>query len=466
MAESVQTKSVYQQLQDQKAAQTTAVTPASANIAPTATPTAETTPTPTPETAPVATPLTTTTPEVKGLTVPSGTDMDRQLGIYQSTALDQFNALEDAVISASEVEAQVNEVMQDLQIPEPPKLVDLYSELYNSTGMNNINERLTSLKTERDAIQNRLQARLKYTEGQVVGMDVISGQTSEIQRQEQMNLDYINRAISVTVEEQQSALGYINTIVSLTGQDYQNALTAYTTEFDSKMKAIQMINDAKETQFNQQMQINQQEFELKQWEQSVAQSQLAMYADLIGSGQLFYSNMSAEQKNSINALEMKAGLPVGFLSKVQLDPKNKVQSITTRQGSDGYVYSDVVSVDPKTGKVSVKSIKLGTFYRGSSGGGSGSSSTKNKYGYTTTQWNTKKTEALSYLKKWENDSNMEITGDKGDLVLSDAEFDSAAADFKSKYGDAGYELLINSLNQGCYQRYVPETGGKMKVVWK
>ena len=304
----------------------------------------------TPAQQPAATDSTTT---INTPTTPS--QVDTTLQEYQKTYKEKMDALSDSQMSADDVEAQVNEMMQELVIPEPPKLTDLYTQLSESTGLNNITERLTALKNERATVEDRLRSRMSYIEGQQVSMDVIGGQTSEVQRQEQQNLQYINSAIQVTVEEQQGALSYIQTYVTLTGQDYQNALNHYTTVFDTKMKAIQMINDAKQVEWSQEM-------EIIKWEQGVASAQLSMYADMIAAGTMFLGNMSDEQKIEIGRLEVQAGLPLGFLSKVQIDPSKRIQSISQRQGSDGYMYSDVVKIDPQTGALTVDSIKLGKFY--------------------------------------------------------------------------------------------------------
>lgn len=305
---------------------------------------------PAPTQQPAATDSTTT---INTPTTPN--QVDTTLQEYQKTYKEKLDSLADSQMSADDVEAQVNEMMQELVIPEPPKLTDLYTQLSESTGLNNITERLTALKNERAMVEDRLRSRMSYIEGQQVSMDVIGGQTSEVQRQEQQNLQYINSAIQVTVEEQQGALSYIQTYVTLTGQDYQNALNHYTTVFDTKMKAIQMINDAKQVEWSQEM-------ELIRWEQGVAQAQLSMYADMIAEGTMFLGNLSDEQKIEIGRLEVQAGLPLGFLSKVQIDPSKRIQSISQRQGSDGYMYSDVVKIDPQTGALTVDSIKLGKFY--------------------------------------------------------------------------------------------------------
>lgn len=306
--------------------------------------------TPAPTTAPAATDqtITITTPQTPN-------QVDTTLQNYQKAYKDKLDALDNSSMSAEEVEAQVNQMMQEIQIPEPPKLTDLYTQLSESAGLNNINERLTTLKTERANIEDRLRGRLAYAEGQTVSMDVISGQTSEITRQEQNNLQYINSAIQITIEEQQGALNYINTYISLTGQDYQNALTHYTTVFDTKMKAIEMINSAKQVEWSQEM-------ELIKWQQSTASAQLSMYADMIAEGTMFLGNLSDEQKIEIGKLEVQAGLPLGFLSKVQIDPSKRIQSISQRQASDGYTYADVVKIDPQTGAITVENVKLGKFY--------------------------------------------------------------------------------------------------------
>ena len=283
-------------------------------------------------------------------------EVDLALQTYQDEYKDRLDNLNESKLSSEEVEASVNEMMAEIEIPEPPKLTELYMELSETAGLNNINERLTALKNERAAIEDRLQARKAYIEGQPISMGAISGQTNEVTRQEQANLDYINRSIQVTVEEQQGALQYINTIVQLTGEDYSLALQHYTTVFDTKMKALSMINEAKQVEWSQEM-------ELVKWEQSTASAQLAMWADRIADGTLFIDNLSDEQRMEIGRLEVQAGLPLGFLQNMQMDPAKQIQSISQYEGADGYVHSNIVRVDARTGEVTTEDIKLGKFYR-------------------------------------------------------------------------------------------------------
>lgn len=399
----------------------------------------------TPAQQPAATDSTTT---INTPTTPS--QVDTTLQEYQKTYKEKMDSLADSQMSADDVEAQVNEMMQELVIPEPPKLTDLYTQLSESTGLNNITERLTALKNERATIEDRLRSRMSYIEGQQVSMDVIGGQTSEVQRQEQQNLQYINSAIQVTVEEQQGALNYIQTYVTLTGQDYQNALNHYTTVFDTKMKAIQMINDAKQVEWSQEM-------ELIKWEQGVASAQLSMYADMIAAGTMFLGNMTDEQKIEIGRLEVQAGLPLGFLSKVQIDPSKRIQSISQRQGSDGYMYSDVVKIDPQTGALTVDSIKLGKFYVAPRSSGTTSTTTKNSYGFTSSEWNSALKNASSVISEFEKTQQKTIHGeDKGDKKMARWEMDRVADSLADQYGDAGYELFDIAFKQGGYSEWKPK----------
>jgi hypothetical protein len=95
----------------------------------------------TPAQQPAATDQTTT---IATPTTPS--QVDQTLQDYQKTYKEKLDSLADSQMSADDVEAQVNEMMQELVIPEPPKLTDLYTQLSESTGLNNITERLTTLK--------------------------------------------------------------------------------------------------------------------------------------------------------------------------------------------------------------------------------------------------------------------------------------------------------------------------------
>ena len=397
----------------------------------------------TPAQQPAATDSTTT---INTPATPS--QVDTTLQEYQKTYKEKMDSLADSQMSADDVEAQVNEMMQELVIPEPPKLTDLYTQLSESTGLNNITERLTALKNERATVEDRLRSRMSYIEGQQVSMDVIGGQTSEVQRQEQQNLQYINSAIQVTVEEQQGALSYIQTYITLTGQDYQNALNHYTTVFDTKMKAIQMINDAKQVEWSQEM-------EIIKWEQGVASAQLSMYADMIAEGTMFLGNLSDEQKIEIGRLEVQAGLPLGFLSKVQIDPSKRIQSISQRQGADGYMYSDVVKIDPQTGALTVDSIKLGKFYVAPRSSNTTTTNTKNSFGYTSSDWNGAIKNVGATIANLEKSQQHKIHGDdEGDKQMASWEIRQAIESLVPQYGEAAAEELFDiAFKQGGYSLY-------------
>lgn len=287
----------------------------------------------------------------------TGTDSEQVnegLGNYQDDYLDAIDSLEESIRTPEEIRAEVETELGDLEVPEAPDLSEMYKDLSTEYGLDAINTMLNDLQARRDALQLTNRRRLEYSENQPVSMDVIGGQQSEIQRQTDREMESINYNINVLANQQQSALQIINLMMDLEQTDYQNAMTAYNTRFNNKLQQIQLINDmlVTERQFG---------FELKQWEQDVASAQIGMYIDLITSGSMILDDLSTEERARISQLEIQSGLGLGFLSKVEMSPEAMVQSITQRQGSDGYMYSDVVTVGAD-GKIEVQSLKLGRFY--------------------------------------------------------------------------------------------------------
>ena len=100
---------------------------------------------------------------------------------------------------------------------------------------------------------------------------------------------------------------------------------------------------------------------------------------MISSGQMRWGDMSESEQLAIHKLEVQAGLPVGFTSRIKIPEGSKIQSVTQRTDPSGNVIADIIYVDPYTGAVSVKHQTLGKTKVASSGGGGSTSSSAKRY---------------------------------------------------------------------------------------
>ena len=262
----------------------------------------------------------------------------------------------------------IGQVMPE-ELPKPPSLVDAFKDMRQEFGLDSLEQSLNDLKAQEREQQAIRRERIGNTYDERSRMSAIQGQVSEIERQEMERLDFLGREIQYRVDLVNSAYNIINLTTNLMNMDWQNAKEWWTTKFNANMAVYQQLR----SEFESDRSYAQQQLE---YQQTVAKSNLQIYIDMISNGQMFYDKLDQATKTEITKLEIQSGLGKGFLSTIKMDPDKQIKSITTRVAGTTK-YADILRIDPKTGKVSVQTVKLGSEYSYSGGGGS-SSSTKTK----------------------------------------------------------------------------------------
>lgn len=243
--------------------------------------------------------------------------------------------------------------------PETPSMEKTFADLQKTYDTASLESAMADLNRDEKAVQARKRARKEYEASKPVAMGVISGKQSEIEKQENEELDRIGREKSYLNEQLTSKYNMINTIMTLKQTDYTNAMNSYDKEFNQN---VQMIN------FIRGIQNDQETRESKQKTDALANLQIMSNA--ITSGTLDYADLPAEQKVQITKNELLAGLPIGFTEALKSKlPKSDIISTTTRTDASGAKYADIVTRDTETGKISVMSQYLGKEKIGGSGGG-------------------------------------------------------------------------------------------------
>lgn len=300
----------------------------------------------------------------------SSEELDGQLQTFQNEALtasensdwDDFLESEEGQDRQEEIR---EEIMPDGELPKPPDLGEEFEKLKEKYGLDELEQSLAELRRIEREQQAIRRERISGTYEERTRMSAIQGQVSEIERQEMQRLDFINREIAYRSDLINSAYKIIDMTMNYTQMDWQNAKEWWTTQFNANLSMYKQLRSEFEVDraFEQQQ---------KEWEQSVAMSNLQIYIDMISNGQLFWDDLSEAERTEITKLEVQSGLGAGFLSKIQMDPDKKIKSITTRDVG-GVRYADILEIDPRTGKVSVRSVKVGRVSSGYSGGGDGGS---------------------------------------------------------------------------------------------
>jgi hypothetical protein len=313
-----------------------------------------------------ATPAPTTTVKPKPT---SPATFDEFLADWQSRQLKASQSF-DSYFESEEGAAKYSQLQDTImpeEMPEPPKLVEEFEKKRDEYNLDELEASLNDIKRQEREQQAIRRERIGNTYEQRSRLSAIQGQVSEIERQEMERIDFLQREGQYYTDVINSAYNVINLYTNLLNTDWQNAKEWWSTKFNANMKMYQQLR----TEFVEDRSYEQQRLE---YEQTVAKSNLQIYVDLITNGELFLDNIDSATETEIKKLEIQSGLGVGFLSKIAMSPDKQVKSITTRVAGTTK-YADIVRIDPRTGKVSVESVKLGKSYTYSGGGGGSSSST-------------------------------------------------------------------------------------------
>ena len=298
-----------------------------------------------------ATPISNMNDAANAINANQGIDYDNKaLQDGPTTRLDETRALLDEY---------TNMFSGGKEKPNTPSMEQTFADLQKSYDTASLEAQMADLNRDEKAVQARKRARKDYEASKPVAMGVISGKQSEIEKQENEELDRIGREKSYLNEQLTSKYNMINTIMTLRQTDYTNAMNSYDKEFNQN---IQMINFIRGIQNDQQTREDKQKTD--------ALANLQIMSNAITSGSLNYADIPAEQKAQITKNEILAGLPIGFTEALKSKlPKSDIISTTTRTDAGGSKYADIVTRDTETGKISVTSQYLGKEKVSGSGGG-------------------------------------------------------------------------------------------------
>jgi len=338
------------------------------------------------------------------------------------------------------------------EAPVAPKFEETFQKLRVDMGLDAVESSINEYKNMIREQENLLMQQRNTERGKTQRLGVIEGRIDQATRDRQEQISWLASNVSYLTDVANSAYTYINMTMQFKQMDYNTAKEAYDSEFNKRMAIYDsLVKQARdERDFK---------MALRQEQQKTASAQLSMYADMITSGQMRWSDMSSDQQLQIHKLEVQAGLPVGFISKIRIPKNSTTLSITNRTDPNGNTYADILYIDPYTGATEVTHQLLG---KAKVGSGGGSTTITNSYGYTSTQWESMQKDALNFLydleKQYEDDivnsGGRTGTGKTGgDRVLADWEIRKANSEFNAKYGKAGTELLYNALKSGGYQTW-------------
>jgi hypothetical protein len=269
--------------------------------------------------------------------VPSTGNSDQvnsYLAQYQAVIQQAQDTLNTPQQTPEQIFAQVqSQIIPNTPAPAAPNLVDLFTSLTTSQGISDLETSLTNTKDQIQTIQDQVSEQAQTEAGKPVPTNVIAGRQSQEAQNAQVQLDFLNRRVSVMTDELSTRYNIVNTIMQLTQQDYTNAVQAYDTQVQQNLDVYNAFT-GELTRLDQERQAAAQTVltgtgQLIEWakqdqqeQQAQANANLTVYANLIKSGNINYSDLSSDQQLQIQKLEVQAGMPTGFLESITSDNAN------------------------------------------------------------------------------------------------------------------------------------------------
>ena len=276
----------------------------------------------------------------------SPTDTTAYLNEYQSN----LNSLQgyDPLESGSVDKFMEENLGMTGTMPEAPKYVDMYKDMREQFGVDQLEQSMTWYKDMIRREELLLNQQKNYQREQPVRLGVIEGRVDKATRDRQEQMQWYGNELSRVSDMAQSAYGQIQMIMQFTQMDYETAKDSYQTEFNNRMSVYKAVAD----QFNA--------------DRAFASTQWSMMASYISKGQTTWDKFTPEQKAQIAKYEVQMGMPIGFMSTLQMEAGANIISTTQRVDQRGGTYTDIIYKDTD-GATKVKSVYTGQTRIASSG---------------------------------------------------------------------------------------------------
>jgi len=247
----------------------------------------------------------------------------RQNNFYNSDAENAFDMpqLEKLDLSIEGAMKKAKNLLPTVEAPTAPNLLQTFTDLRSSYGLDTLEAELTDLKAQEDATVAQFRVNVAGERSQPVAEGVIEGRVGEQERTYRENLDFVQRQISRKTDQLKTAYGVIDTIMNLTQKDFDNARATYNDKLDEAYKAITIAQGIQKTNMD-----------IYEQQQATARANAQIYVNLLKDGNISLNQLSPDQKVTLNKMELQAGLPMGFFSSIKKDPKADIISTTSNNG--------------------------------------------------------------------------------------------------------------------------------------
>lgn len=247
-------------------------------------------------------------------------------------------------------------ILPDFERPDLPNYEATYNELRSKYNVAQLEGTLNDLDAEEQSIRASKRARLEEAESKPVALGVIGGRQSEIERQENKRLESIAIQKQGITNQLQTANSVIQNTMTLKQMDYSAAKQDYDSQFSQNIQMFGLIKGLYDADVTENERIG-----------DNARANLQVIYNNIKESGTGVESITPELSYTIRKLELEAGLPAGFYSRIALEkPEASVLSTTTRT-TGGQKYADVIFRNGD-GSLSTKTVNLGATNEGSGGG--------------------------------------------------------------------------------------------------
>jgi len=299
------------------------------------------------------------------INIGSPTEMTSYLNEYQKNlaSMQDYDPLESGSVDKF-MEENLGMVGQ---APEAPKYVDMYKEMREEFGVDEMEQSMNWYKDMLRREELLLNQQKNYMREQPVRLGVIEGRVDKATRDRQEQMQWYSNELARVSDRVQSAYGQIQMIMQFSQMDYETAKDVYQTEFNNRMSVYKTLTEEKQWRFETQLKVTQMAQEQFNADRAFASTQWSMMASYISNGQTSWAEMSADQKAQVTKYEAQMGLPIGFMSTLRMEAGANIISTTTRTDPKGNVYADIIYQNPD-GSPRVESVLTGKTKVESSGG--------------------------------------------------------------------------------------------------
>lgn len=251
------------------------------------------------------------------------------LNDFQTQHFDNANIPEVKVPTIEEFRASVT---PSTPRPEPLNRVATFESLRTAQGVADLENSVNDLKAQQAQLDAEFRQQKTAERGKTVPQNVIEGRIGQEERAYLERKDYLGQQIARVTDQLNTKYNLINTYMNLYSLDYQDAVQRWDSEYKQNFDMYTAILGQQNKAVEQATTIAKIQEDTRQFEIKQASANLTTFMNAIKDGNLSYSTLSPDQQLLVNKMEVQAGLPIGIMSQVKLDPKANIVFQTENAG--------------------------------------------------------------------------------------------------------------------------------------